>query len=591
MMNWRVLSFVVVLAIVYTRAWGGWIVLCDDNTYSSAGLPEELSRKLTELTAQSASLKSVSFCPVSDGWVVLYNKNGHASSGIPKAAVDTLNDLAAHDTEIKSIVFTPWRNSDGWIIFHGKNGHVEENFPPSFVEKVDTLAGEGADLYSPCVIITGSLALLHDKNGYWCEETESAATLRKLRSAGAKLRCMAFTNWNGWVIVHDGGFASSNIPEDASRSIETRRKQGKTIRSIAFCADDIRLSQHDAATRQRVLDLMAHYKVPGISIALIDKGKIAWSRGYGVVTHGGKAITVETRFQAGSISKPVSALGALRLVEQGKLGLDDDLNRYLTSWKIPKSAFTDKTPCTLRQALSHSAGLTVHGFPGYKATQTPATLIEVLNGGLPANSAAVMVDSPPGKECRYSGGGYCVVQQAMMDASGKPFPQLMDELVLGPVKMTNSTFVQPLPAELRPLAATGHDKKGKPIEGNYHTYPEMAPAGLWTTPSDLAGFAIALQQASQNDPQTVLDPKTVQQMLSKQISTGRLGGWGLGVALHGSGAARTFDHGGRNAGFDADLIAYPQTGQGAVIMLNCNETGGLATELMRDLGREYRWPN
>ena len=192
--------------------------------------------------------------------------------------------------------------------------------------------------------------------------------------------------------------------------------------------------------------------------------------------------------------------GALRLVEQGKLALDEDVNSRLVTWKVPENEFTKNKKVTLRGLLSHTAGLTVHGFPGYATDEPGPTLVQVLDGAKPANTRPIRVDILPGSKWRYSGGGYTVMQQLVVDVTGKPFPQFMHEAVLGPLDMKESTFEQPLPADKAKLTATGHHGKQKPVKGKWHIYPEMAAAGLWTTPSDLARFAIGVQEARRASP-------------------------------------------------------------------------------------------
>src|ERR1043166_84851 len=187
-------------------------------------------------------------------------------------------------------------------------------------------------------------------------------------------------------------------------------------------------------------------------------------------------------FQAASISKHVAAMVALHLVDEGKLSLDEDVNRKLRSWKVPENEFTKTEKVTLRRLLNHSAGLTVHGFPGYEAGEAVPTLVEALDGKKPANTAPIRVDVVPGTIWRYSGGGYEVMQQLAIDVTGKPFQQLAQEIVLGPLGMTRSTFEQPLPKRLEGNAASGHGADGATIAGRWHTYPEMTAAGLWTTP-------------------------------------------------------------------------------------------------------------
>ncbi|MGH7359503.1 MAG: serine hydrolase domain-containing protein, partial [Candidatus Rokuibacteriota bacterium] len=316
------------------------------------------------------------------------------------------------------------------------------------------------------------------------------------------------------------------------------------------------------ATPMRLDDRMRHYKVPGVSVAVIDSFRIAWARGYGVREAGGTdPVTTETLFQAASISKPVAALAALRLVQDGKLELDENVNRRLTSWKVPENGFTAAQPVTLRRLLSHGAGLTVHGFLGYAADKLVPTVVQVLDGQPPANSAAIRVDTVPGGRWRYSGGGYTVMQQLLVDVTGKSFPDLMRTEVLEPLGMRRSTYEQPLPAPLAGNAASGHRPDGTVVEGKWYTHPEMAAAGLWTTPSDLARYAIEVQLSAAGRSNKVLSRPLAAQMLTRQTGT-----YGLGPGLDGHGRDASFSHGGSNQGFRAYFVAFPERGQGAAVM-------------------------
>jgi CubicO group peptidase (beta-lactamase class C family) len=330
---------------------------------------------------------------------------------------------------------------------------------------------------------------------------------------------------------------------------------------------------------------MAFWKVPGISVAVIDEGRVVWAKGYGVQEAGASApVTARTIFQAASISKPVAALAALRLVEQGRLALDEDVNVKLTSWKVPENGFTATEKVTLRRLLSHTAGLTVSGFGGYPAGDPVPTMIQILDGQKPANSQAIRVDVIPGKIWRYSGGGFTVAQQLMMDVSGRPFPALMADLVLKPVGMENSTYEQPLPEDRRGQASSGHGSDGKLLTGRYHTYPEMAAAGLWTTPTDLARFLLEIRQALAGRSTVLSQP------LAREMTTAVKSGYGLGLGISGSGTVVSFGHGGSNAGFKCDMRLFPETGRGAVIMTNGDRGGFLAAEVLRAIVREYGWP-
>ena len=315
-----------------------------------------------------------------------------------------------------------------------------------------------------------------------------------------------------------------------------------------------------------VVAQMQEHHIPGLSLAVIGDGKIAKAQGYGFTDQMEKSpVTTATLFQAASISKCLAALAALRLVDQGRLALDEDLDTKLQSWKIPPNEFNKNELITLRRLLSHNAGFTVHGFRGYVPGQSIPTLAQILNGIPPASNPAIRLDVIPGTHPRYSGGGYTVLQQLLIDTTGLPFPELMQSLVLQPLGMASSTFEQPLPRDFERAAATGHAQNGKPITGGAHLYPEMAAAGLWTTPSDLACFVIGIQQSLASQSRAVLSAAITREMLTLHSTT-----HGLGPFVTGNGKTLKFFHSGRNAGFDALLMAQAETGKGLVIMTNAN---------------------
>jgi len=342
----------------------------------------------------------------------------------------------------------------------------------------------------------------------------------------------------------------------------------------------------DAPVSTRTLaEEMQRLHVPGVSVAVIRDGRIAWARGFGLARANGPAVTTQTLFQAASISKPVTALAAMRMAGAGKLSLDDEVNTVLRDWKL-LDASGKPAKVTLRQLLSHTAGTGVSGFPGYAADKPVPTLRQVLDGAAPANTRAVRVDGAAGGAFRYSGGGYTVLQQALIDRGGKPFDALLADTVLAPLGMRDSRFTQPLPAALLARAALPHDREGQAYAGGPYTYPELAAAGLWTTPSDLAKFALALQQAAAGKGKGVLSKQAARDMLRP---VGK--GYGLGLQLDGTGAAASFEHGGSNTGFQNTLFAYVEHGDGAVVMTNGDNGGELAQGVLRAIAAEYGWPS
>ncbi len=206
-------------------------------------------------------------------------------------------------------------------------------------------------------------------------------------------------------------------------------------------------------------------------------------------------MTPSTQFEAQSISKAVAATATLVLVNSGRLSLDESPNSYLKSWKLPYNEYQAREKVTLRRILSHSSGLNVGGFSGYRTGDALPTLLQILNGEKPANNPPIRVDFTPGSISRYSGGGAELMQQLLMDVTGQPFTELMKRLVLAPSGMTLSAYEQPLPESRWSEAASGHDGEGAVIKGKWPIQPEMAAGGLWTTPTELAGWALELTNA------------------------------------------------------------------------------------------------
>lgn len=349
----------------------------------------------------------------------------------------------------------------------------------------------------------------------------------------------------------------------------------------------------------RLADRMRYYKVRGVSIAVLRGGKIEWAKGYGVKEFGRPdPVTPETKFQAASISKPVGSMAALYLVQAGKLSLDEDVNRKLVTWKLPENEFTTEKKVTLRNLLTHTAGVTISGFPGYAAGTGVPTLVQFLDGVKPANTVPIRVNTVPGTAWRYSGGGFSVMQQLVVDAAGKPFPEFLREVVLDPIGMKDSTFEQPLPEKLAPTAAVGHLRNGEPVKGRWHTYPEMAAAGLWTTPSDLLRLSMELQQSHAGASNRVLNRDMTRRMLTRQLGFrwGRVeqcldGRPGLGIAVENEGDAEHFSHGGSNRGYRSFFVGFLATGDGAAVMTNSDVGMPLVMEITRSISAAYGWPD
>ncbi|GHN01680.1 hypothetical protein WSM22_31690 [Cytophagales bacterium WSM2-2] len=336
-----------------------------------------------------------------------------------------------------------------------------------------------------------------------------------------------------------------------------------------------------------IQERMKHYHVPGVSIAVIKDNKIDFVASYGVMDEETKdPVTSQTLFQAGSISKPVAAYGSLKLVEEGKIDLNENVNTYLKSWKLPENEFTRDKKVALKHLLSHTGGLTVHGFLGYSPDLPVPTLGQVLDGTPPANSAAIRVDKVPEQSFRYSGGGYTIMQQMLIDIESKSFPEILKEKVLTPLAMNNSTYNQPLNPDQLKMAATGYLPNGQMTKGKRHTYPEMAAAGLWTTAEDLAKFAINIQKTLKGESTTVLSKAMTEKMLTPFVADFI----GLGIFLDKKKDDIYFGHGGWDEGFSSQMTAHKDKGYGVVVLTNSNHPEFIE-EVIRSVALAYQWSN
>ncbi len=332
-----------------------------------------------------------------------------------------------------------------------------------------------------------------------------------------------------------------------------------------------------------IQDRMEHYGIPGVSIAVIYNGEIAWVKGYGVMDKESQTpVTTQTLFQAAATSMPVTAYGALRLVEQNNLGLDENINSYLESWKVPGNAFTEEKKVTVRNLLNHSAGIYPYGTGSYSISEELPTLVEILNGSSPASNEPITVNKEPGESVSFAYASYVPIQQMMLDVGREAFPEIMHELVLQPLEMNNSTFNQSLTADQLTKAATGYLQDGSMVEGRRHIYPATASHGLWTTAEDYAKFITHIQQS-----------KDLTELMGTPYGVSN-SGWsftlGLGFQLLNRNDEIYLRHHGWNTGFYAEIAAHRDKGYGVVVLTN-STFPEFNAEVMRSVALAYDWSN
>ena len=361
---------------------------------------------------------------------------------------------------------------------------------------------------------------------------------------------------------------------------------GMSMRMASFAGGVLPVNPVEGENiRWSVEDRLTHYNCPGVSVCVIDKGDIADAAGFGAVTPNGRAVDADTIFAGASISKPVTAVLALQLVEQGKLSLDAPINGYLKSWKLPENAFTREVPVTLRHLLSHRAGTTVHGFGAYPREKQAPTLLDVLNGTPPSPTPAVVVDKLPGTSVRYSGGGTQIIQLLLEEMTGVNFANLAAQKVFDPLGMRRTTFRQPLPSDLEPYAAIGHHADGRQVNGRFTFTPQLAAGGIYTTGPDYARFMIECRNAWLGKRNVLISQDIAQEMM-----TGQGGGQiGLGWEIFGRGTNTRFAHGGSNEGYQCNTLCNLEKGWGGVVLTNSLSGIILYYELLNGLADAFGW--
>jgi CubicO group peptidase (beta-lactamase class C family) len=332
---------------------------------------------------------------------------------------------------------------------------------------------------------------------------------------------------------------------------------------------------------------MQYFDVPGLSIAVIKDYEIEWAKSYGIKEKGTTdSVTLNTLFQAASMSKPVTAIIALKLAEKKKIKLEQDINKQLITWHIPENEFTRQSAVTPELLLIHMGGINVPSFPGYAVSDSIPDIIDVLNGKLPSNTEAVKVISVPNTKWSYSGGGYTILQLLMQEASGLSFPQLMKEYLFDPLKLENSTFEHNLSKDQLKLVAKAYKQDGRMVAGGYHLYPEKAAAGLWTTPMDFATIIIELEKSYLGKSGKIISQQSSRKMLKRYR-----GDMALGIVLKNNGDSLALAYGGWNEGYICDVYSYLNSGSGVVVMTNSDNGYMLIQEIYRSLAKEYGWPD
>ena len=354
--------------------------------------------------------------------------------------------------------------------------------------------------------------------------------------------------------------------------------------SIVFLTNCFAGKNDNADINHELIIAMTTYRVPIVGYAIIKDYKIVAVKTLSIDPK--LRVSNNSLFQAASISKSISAYGALKLVSQDKLRLDESVNSQLTTWKIPDNKYNKSNPVTLRQMLDMTSGLSVSGFPGHSQGEKLPTLQEVLDGKPPANTPPIRVFYTPGTQYFYSGGAFQVLEKLIEDSTKQSFQNWMESEVLKPLKMDNSVFQYPLDKKLTVVAVPGFLNDGTMIKGGWNNYAIAGAGGAWSTPTDIAKFAINISNAYLGKENNLISKSVATQMLTRQNNTD----YGLGVVINGDGRTLNFRKAGHNAGYHNEMLMFPNSGDGIVIMTNSENGEYIINYIIPLIAQKYHWP-
>lgn len=338
----------------------------------------------------------------------------------------------------------------------------------------------------------------------------------------------------------------------------------------------------DNIDKKSISQMMEDENIPGVSIALFDNGKITWQTyGYANLIDSIK-VTQNTVFNGASLSKPVTAMAALNLVEQGVLTLNEDINKYLEGWKVPENKFTEHEKVTLKRLISHTAGFERYVQSSFFPDEELPTIEQMLAGEKPSVDPAVSVVSVPGQKEVYSNPGYSVLEKLLEDVTDKAFHDILAELIFEPVHMTHSSFEQPVPNHLSQQMATSYSNELEPYP--YKLFPFKAAGGIWTTPTDLAKFLVTVLEDHHLGTNVILSKKMTDSLFTKNPT--RLG---FAKIYNDESPDILFEHWGSNSGFTCYMVSSLQHKQGVVVMTNSDNGTSFLSYVARAVAIEYNW--
>lgn len=562
---------------------GGWAILTNSNRHVAYGIPNDCHEKLKELKREGHQIHWVSFAPKSNNsWSIITDRTFY-NVNVPSACHNEMVKVGRG--RINKVIFHPV-DPNCWVIFH-EDDFIANNIP-----------------------------------------SEAFKKMREYNSTPRQVHHFTFTA-KGWLILANDDFNAKRIDPELYEQLRPLRAKNRHIDLVVFDPDGngwsciigkqtpMRQVEEDLGNGTSLWDEMESSMVPGVSIAVVENNSLSWAKGYGHLREDNpRRIRPDTIFQAASVSKPIAAIGLLRLVQAGILNLDDKVSAHLKNWDIPlanNTTITNET--TLRQLLSHCGGTnrertnrngtSTSGYGGYDSSvSTLPTTEQILNGTSPANSDAVQVVYDPGTSAQYSGAGYTVCEKAMSDADDASFADLMRNRVLEPLNMNDSFFGPEVPANMEDQVASAHTGVSGRVSGGRNRYPELAAAGLYSTVLDLVEIIKMMNQGGRSgngeaflgtnkEGKNYVRDEILKHQHEFLVNNDDMG---LGFRLVNVGEnCQTswptnfyYHHGGSNRGFKSYLRGYPVQGAGVVVMTNGN-ISSFTRDIANAVARVMKW--
>lgn len=585
--------------------------------YFNRRIPDEAHTQIGALNPQG--ITSFSFTP-SNGWVVMTQTGAGFARGIPDECYTKLVEMVGAGTTINCIAFPP-AGGNSWVIL-GHNSLFARGIPQECYEKILEFYNSGQPVVHVAFPPSGgnSWVVVGSNGGFFARgiDDECYQMMRNLSQGGRKVTRVAFPYTGGWTVIAQDEFFARGIDNECFQQMRNFAAGGWQLHNVAFSPVNngwslISRGQVPALPFDRIRQIegnvggkdiwsrMADYKTPGVAIAAVLNNQVAWSTGYGWLESGNwsAATHPESAFQAASISKPVSTIGFLRMLQGSTtLGLNSDI-RPLLNWQLGKRACVAATTGpTIDQLLGHRGGVIGRGstspanvctgfdgsgggFGGYGPGAVVPTLLQILNGQ--GNSPRIELSTEPGAAFYYSGHGFELLHRMLEVQTGQTLATYMQNNVFAQLGMSTSSFSLTPPFEL----ASGHTTAGAVIPGRRNRYPESSAAGLYTNVVDLCRLIrwINLAWAS---PTTIAGPLN-KNWVTALLSQGATPGMGRGFFTANVGTNQfNYGHGGSNYGFQSNLVGYPALGTGFAVMIN-GDNGNLVGEITNSIKSAYGW--